>query len=245
MKTLSFSKVVISLLFLAFLLLRFPETAVNATEITVENSIEKVLECDYLTEDAKQTIAALCSDADEVIIHIPQDDSVGRAALDSSSNEQAYVMISRIISMQEIDGVNYEDREETLVALSVQNGSVSASGQQYGVAASNVVSITWTYSNPTLSDLKVKFNSMTAKYTYLPTQSAEVVKMEYSIRLEAGMENTYFKSFSESYPSAGVSYSRTLNSSEYYLGGDKIIAMIKIYYNNGSSSEYMGSINHP
>lgn len=245
MKVFKFKKIATTLLVLSFMLSIFSETTVKANGIAVENPISKVLTCAYLTEEAKQTIVAMSNGADEITLHIPKGDSTGISVLDSGSDEQAYIIISKTISTKKVDGVNYEDKEETLVALSTLNGSASASGQQYGVAASNVVNITWSYSNPSLSDLKVKFNSMTAKYTYLPTQSAEVIKMEYSVRLEEAMGAVYFKSFSESNPSAGVSYSRTLNSGEYKFGGEKIIAMIKIYYKNGSYSEYEGSPNHP
>lgn len=50
---------------------------------------------------------------------------------------------------------------------------------------------------------------------------------------------------SEAYPRSGVSYSKTLNSPYYRFNSENIIAMIKVYYLNGSYSEYEGSPNHP
>lgn len=111
----------------------FSETTVKANGIAVENPISKVLTCAYLTEEAKQTIIAMSNGADEITLHIPQGDSTGISVLDSGSDEQAYIIISKTISTKKVDGVNYEDKEETLVALSTLNGSASASGQQYGV----------------------------------------------------------------------------------------------------------------
>lgn len=69
-------------------------------------------------------------------------------------------MASKVNDIQVVDGITYEDRKETLIALaSTENGYFSASGQKYGVAVANTVSITWSYSDSvTLSDLKIKFN---------------------------------------------------------------------------------------
>lgn len=88
-----------------------------------------------------------------------------------------------------VDGITYENKEETLVALVEQNASFSASGQEYGVAASNTVNITWTYSNAALTDLSIKFNSMTARFTYIPSQTTTVTKMDYSVSLQPPYKN--------------------------------------------------------
>lgn len=150
-------------------------------------------------------------------------------------------MVSKTVDVFEIEGVTYEEKEETLVALTTQNGSFSASGQAYGIAASLVVNITWTYSDPTLSDLKIKFNSMTAKYTNLPNVSTTVTKMEYSAALRSQYgSSVYYKNATANNPSEGVSYTTALNSAAYSFGGEIGAAMLSVYYANGDSSTYEG-----
>ena len=63
--------------------------------------------------------------------------------------------------------------------------SYSASGQKYGIVAANTVSITWSSTNfQTMENLKVKFNSMSAKCTEISGVSTRVTKMEYSASLQ-------------------------------------------------------------
>lgn len=189
-----------------------------------------------LTEEAKLTVNEMCEGADNIVFYIPQGLSPA-----SRNSSEPYIMISKTVSVTENEGITYEEKEETLVALTTQNGSFSASGQKYGIAASVVVSITWTYSDPTLSDLKIKFNSMTAQYTNLPSASTSVTKMEYSAALRAQYgSSVFFRAATVNNPTAGVPYSTTLNSATYPFGGEIGAAMISIYYANGDSSTYEG-----
>lgn len=214
----------------------------KAAEVSQDTklNLDNLVECDWLTDGAKQTILELCEESGTVSVYLPNEQ--GRS---TGKNDTAYLMVSRVNSIEEIDGVTYEDREEILIALaSTENGSFSASGQKYGVAAANTVSITWSYSDSiTLSDLKIKFNSMSAKYTYLPTQSTTVTKMDYSVSLQPPYGTyAYYQTGSASNPSSGVSYTKSLNSAWYSYGGYNGVAMLTIYYANGDSSTYMGSL---
>ena len=128
-----------------------------------------------------------------------------------------YVMASTLISEDECDGITYRTYEETLIALrSTLPGSYSASGQKYGIAAANTVSITWSSTNfQTVENLKVKFNSMSAKYTELSGVSTAVTKMEYSASLQPqyGVYE-YRATNSVTNPVNGVSYGKTLTRRE-------------------------------
>lgn len=210
------------------------------TEISQDINLEDLATCDWLTDDAKQIVMELCEDADAVSVYLP---NVQSRSCDEE--DTALLVVSEIHNTEEVDGVIYEDREETLIALATTlNGSFSASGQKYGVAAANTVSITWSYTDAVmLSDLKIKFNSMSAQCTSLPTQSATVTKMDYSVRLETTIGTSeYLQTGSVSYPSSGVSYPKALNSGWYAYGGNNGIAMLTLYYNNGYSSTYTGSL---
>lgn len=188
-----------------------------------------------LTEDAKTLIEELGKGADNIQIHISEGTPY------SLKNDMPYVLISKTLDSDMVDGVTYEKKEETMLALSTENGSFSASGQKYGVAASLVVNITLTYSDPTLSDLKIKFNSMTAKYTNLPTVSTSVKKMDYSVALRAQYgSSVYFVPVSVNNPVAGSPYTKVLNSQAYPLGGEIGAAMITMHYANGDSATYEG-----
>lgn len=181
----------------------------------------------------------LCEEADAVSVYLPNAKSRS-----GDGEDTAFLMVSEIHGTEEVDGVIYEDREETLIALaSTQDGSFSASGQKYGVAAANTVSLTWSYTDAMLSDLKIRFNSMTARCTSLPTQSATVTKMDYSVRLETTIGTSeYLQTGTVSYPSSGTSYYKGLNSGWYAYGGNNGIAMLTVYYNNGDSATYTGSL---
>ncbi len=160
-----------------------------------------------------------------------------------------YVMASTLMSEDECDGITYRTYEETLIVLrSTLPGAYSASGQKYGIAAANTVSITWSSTNfQTAENLKVKFNSMSAKYTELSGVSTAVTKMEYSASLQPQYGTyEYLAMNSVTNPVNGVSYGKTLNSGYYNFGAQTLVAMIKLYYANGDVSEYSGSpsINH-
>lgn len=213
---------------------------VKAAEISQDTNLYDLTKCDWLTNDAKQIVLELCEGADAVSVHLP---NVQRRS--AGNGETAYLMVSKVNSIEEVDEVIYEEREEILIALaSTENGSFSASGQKYGVAAANTVNITWSYSDSvTLSDLKIKFNSMSAKYTYLPTQSTTVTKMDYSVSLQPPYGTyAYYQTGSTSNPSSGVPYTKQLNSGWYSYGGYNAMAMLTINYANGDSSTYMGSL---
>ena len=199
---------------------------VNATES---------IEYNMLTEEAKVLIEELGKDADNIQIHMPEEVPY------SLKSDMPYVMISKTLNSDRIEGITYEEKEETILALSTQNGSFSASGQKYGIAASLVVNITWTYSDPTLSDLKIKFNSMTAKYTNLPTVSTSVKKMDYSVALRSQYgPSIYFVPASVNDPAAGSPYTTVLNSQTYPFGGEIGAAMITMHYANGDTATYEG-----
>ena len=99
---------------MSILVLGFSQIIVKVSESADGNPVSKVLECEYLMEEAKQTIVAMCSGADEITLHIPQSDSARISDLESDSCEQAYIMISKTINTKQINGVNYEDKEETM-----------------------------------------------------------------------------------------------------------------------------------
>ena len=141
------------------------------------------------------------------------------------------------------DGVTYRTYENTLIALSTLPGSYSASGQKYGIVAANTVSITWSSTNfQTMENLKVKFNSMSAKCTEISGVSTRVTKMEYSASLQPPYGSyDYLATNSVNYPTPGVAYGKTLNSGYYNFGSQTLVAMIKVYYANGDISEYSGS----
>lgn len=210
---------------------------VYAAEELREHNVSNLSGYELLTDEAKRIVDQLCDGADSVTSYIPNPQT--RLA---SSSDSAHIMVIKTINEDEINGVISEDKEVTLIALATYPGSWSTSGQAYGIAASNTVSITWNYTKTDLSDLTVKFNSMTAKYTYLPTQSTTVTKMEYSTSLEQPVIGNadYFASDSVSNPSSGVSYTKGLNSSQYRFGGQNLVAMLTIYYANGQSSTYLG-----
>ena len=189
-------------------------------------------------------VAELCKGADSITIVAPEESSVTFSRSKTTEVSPAYIMASKTVAQEEIAGVTYVESEETIIALAatIQAGSYSASGQAYGVAASNVVKITWKFTDP-LDDLQIKFNSMTAKYTNLPTVSAKVTKMEYSASLQPPYGSyTYLGTKTVSNPTAGVSYTKSLNSAYYNLGGDTGYAMLTIYYDNGDSVTYEGSL---
>ena len=191
---------------------------------------------EYLTDEAKAMVDEISIGADNVQYYIPKTQTASVAR-----NASPYIMVSKTISSEKVAGQIIEQREETLLALTTQDGSFSASGQKYGIVASVVVNITWTYSDPLLSDLKIKFNSMTAKYTSLPTASVSVTKMEYSAALRAQYgPSVYFQANSVDYPQTGIPYTTVLNSDTYPFGGEMGAAMLSIYYSNGESSTYEG-----
>lgn len=217
----------------------------QAAEKTMEMNVYDWAECEWLIEEAKGLVAELCEGAEDVTVVIPNDDnfSVAKNVVDYTDDDSAYIMASKTIGKVNINGITYVEKEETLIALYTLEGSYSASGQKYGVAASNVVNITWSYS-ANLSDLSITFNSMTAKYTNLPTVSSEVTKMEYSASLQPPYgAYTYLETNSVSNPSEGIPYTTLLNSNSFLLGGDTGYAMITIYYANGDSATYEGSLN--
>lgn len=216
---------------------------VNAMEETTKNDIWGLEEADWLTEESKATILKLCEDSDSIKVFIPNNNITLYNTDDMNNDEAAYIMASKTVEIVEIEGITYVEKEETLIALSSISGSYSASGQKYGVAASNVVDITWSYSDPALSDLKIKFNSMTAKYTNLPTVSSDVTKIEYSASLQPPFGSyTYLATNTISNPSEGIPYTKTLNSEAYLLGGDAGFAMITVYYANGDTATYEGTL---
>jgi len=207
---------------------------VYAAEESRELNASNLAGYDLLTDEAKLIVDQLCDGADSVTSYIPNP----QVRL-NSSNDSAHIMVTKTINKDETNGVISEDKVVTLIALA---GSWSTSGQAYGVAASNTVSITWNYTKPDLSDLTVTFNSMTAKFTYLPTQSTDVTKMEFSTSLEPPVIGNpeYFASDSASYPSSGIPYTKVLNSAPYRFGAQNLLAMITLYYSNGQSSTYFG-----
>ena len=217
---------------------------VNAEEKAAEVKIEELAKCNWLDDESIEIVTELCQGADSITYYIP-DDTDAIAYIDGKSidNDLPYIMASKTIGLSENDGITYIEQEDILIALSTTSGSYSASGQKYGVAASNVVNITWSYTDPLLSDLSIKFNSMTAKYTNLSTTSSTVTKMEYSASLQPPYGSyTYLGTNSVSNPSAGVNYTKTLNSASYLIGGDTGYAMITVYYANGDSATYEGSL---
>lgn len=186
--------------------------------------------CDMVVLDS--TLEDVLSTADTVQYH-----------LQDSSLCDPYITTSTLVEEVVYDGVTYRTYENTLIALSTLPGSYSASGQKYGIVAANTVSITWSSTNfQTVENLKVKFNSMSAKCTEISGVSTRVTKMEYSASLQPPYGSyDYLATNSVNYPTPGVAYGKTLNSGYYNFGSQTLVAMIKVYYANGDISEYSGS----
>lgn len=207
---------------------------VKAAEKPQITDAEQLAGYHLLSAEAKEYVKELCQDADYIELNIPNVNS--RSA---NSGNSAQLTVSKTISKNSVGGIIYENKEETLVALVSQPASFSASGQEYNVAASNTVSITWTYTDATLSDLKITFNSMTAKYTYVPSQTTTVTKMDYSVSLQPPYGSyEYFKVGTATNPASGIPYTTPLNSSPMLYGGNTAVALITLYYSNGASSTY-------
>ena len=195
--------------------------------ITANVEQEDTEYCDMVVLDS--TLEDVLSTADTVQYH-----------LQDSSLCDPYITTSTLVEEVVYDGVTYRTYENTLIALST---SYSASGQKYGIVAANTVSITWSSTNfQTMENLKVKFNSMSAKCTEISGVSTRVTKMEYSASLQPPYGSyDYLATNSVNYPTPGVAYGKTLNSGYYNFGSQTLVAMIKVYYANGDISEYSGS----
>lgn len=220
---------------------------VQAVGISQETALRQLIESDLIIEESKDLLVELCQDADNVEFYLPDREIIcinENLPCDNGSSEP-YILISKTVDEYQEKGVFYKNCENILVALETLDGNCVASGQKYGIAASNTVNITWSYTDiGSLSDLKVKFNSMTAKYTYLPSQEREVSQMDYSASLQPfyGSYN-YFQSASASNPASGIPYSKNLNSDWMLVGGDTVFSMITVHYSNGEESTYEGNLN--
>lgn len=216
-------------------------------------SIEEARE--MVAPDSRLVFDELCSGAESVSIYIESldvkenkiqksDKLLANSLSDDNSalGNNSVMVIDKVISTESVENNTIVEKETAILALTnstVVSGSFSASGQNYGIAASCTVKHSLTIPDDILARWKITFHSMEAQYTYLPSQQKTVTKLEYSVRLEEIMGNTTFISTgSANNPSSGVKYRKVINSGELLFGGETPLAMLTVYYSGGGSNTY-------
>ncbi len=144
------------------------------------------------------------------------------------------------------NGYMYKDIETTLMVLqaagTTQPGSASASGQNYGIAASSTAYVTIrTTADPFVYE--VKLNRVTAMYTRLSSATTNVNRLNYGASITNTTDWNASGDSTVNNPASGTTYSLTINSNWYTLGQHKVNVAVSVYYANGQSSTYTASSN--